>query len=182
MNTHRGFTLIELMYALALAGIVLAVGVPTFNSTMRNSAMVTSTNALLTSLHAARTEAVKRRVRVTLCPTVDGSECADGDSLLVFADPDDNAQFDAGAGDVLIQVQPWLRGSVELVVDETIPGYVSFGTSGFTRDVDGNPIAGNMMFCDDRGNESARVLMLSATGRAQIVMRAELEDPQSCSS
>ena len=49
------------------------VGVPVFTTLAANNRMSGATNDLVTSLHAARSEALKRQVTVTLCPTPDGA-------------------------------------------------------------------------------------------------------------
>ena len=63
-----GFTLIELMTAIALAGILLAIGIPSYNEMIRNNCLTTNANALVTSIQVARTEAIKRRETMDLTP------------------------------------------------------------------------------------------------------------------
>ena len=70
MNTrrHEGFTLVELMITLLGAAAVLGVGIPNFQDFLANNRMATSANDVITALHAARSEAVKRRANMTICP------------------------------------------------------------------------------------------------------------------
>lgn len=183
MKINNGFTLIELLYGIAVAAMLLGIGVPAFTMTVRNSSMTATTNSILTALHAARSEAVKRRVRITVCPgdTAGGvPSCApDGANLLVFANIDDDASFDAGAGDNLLRFQEWMRGDVTTSSD-TLPGYVTYTPAGFTRAIGGGPITGDLLFCDERGDPSARVLSISATGRPQIRKHADVMGAPSC--
>jgi len=58
--THRGFTLVELLVTLVVAGLLLAVAVPSFNRLMVSSRLTTFANELVGRLALARTEAVKR--------------------------------------------------------------------------------------------------------------------------
>ena len=74
----RGFTVIELMIALAAAIALLAVGVPLFNSIVNSSQLTASTNDLVTSMHYARLEAVTRGLPVAMCPSSDGRNCTGG--------------------------------------------------------------------------------------------------------
>ena len=70
-GNHSGFTLIELMTTLLVAGVVLGIGIPVFNEFVATNRMASGVNDLTSSLHLARTEAVKRRVNVTICPSAD---------------------------------------------------------------------------------------------------------------
>ncbi len=185
MNRTRGFTLIEMMYALAIAGLLVAVGVPTFTATVQNGAMTASTNSIITALLAGRSEAVKRRTRVTVCPAeldagVPGCT-GGGQSLLVFVNADDDATFDPGSGDIVVQFQDWIRGSVTTTTSN-LPGYVTYQSSGFTRAVGGGPIIGDLVFCDARGDKAARVMSISATGRPQIRHHGDVPAAPSCGS
>lgn len=72
MKMHqKGLTLIELMTTLAVAIILLAVGIPAVKTMLANNRAVTETNALVVALNLARSEAVKRNTTVTLCGVSD---------------------------------------------------------------------------------------------------------------
>ncbi len=60
-----GFTLLELMVVVVIAGILLAIGVPAMGNFIRNSRMTAAANDLMGTLHYARSEAIKRRAPVT---------------------------------------------------------------------------------------------------------------------
>ena len=100
MNRQRGFTLIELIITVAIVAILLAIGVPSFQEMMRNNRVAAHTNDRLSSLNLARSEAIKRGVRVSLCKSSDGLSCATtGDwtqGWIVFVDTDNDATVDAG--------------------------------------------------------------------------------------
>jgi type IV fimbrial biogenesis protein FimT len=63
-----GFTLLELMIALAILGIVIGIAVPAFTGIIRQNRLASQTNELLGASALARSEAVKRGSVVTLCP------------------------------------------------------------------------------------------------------------------
>lgn len=87
-----GFTLLELMVTLTVMAIMLGIGVPSFQDMMRRNRLATQTNALISALALARSEAVKRGVRVTVCPAnVNQDACSDsGDwaenGMIIFTD------------------------------------------------------------------------------------------------
>jgi type IV fimbrial biogenesis protein FimT len=60
MKLCRGFTLLELLAAIAVVAILVGVGVPSFRMMIQNNRVTTQTNELVTALNFARTEAVKR--------------------------------------------------------------------------------------------------------------------------
>jgi len=56
---HNGFTLIELVVALAVLGILVAIGLPSFNAAIANSRISSQYNDTIGALFIARSEAVK---------------------------------------------------------------------------------------------------------------------------
>ena len=68
MRTQIGFTLIELMVALAILGIVVGFGVPQISRIVQNNRLVASLNSLSAHLTYARSEAVKRSTNVSVAP------------------------------------------------------------------------------------------------------------------
>ena len=67
MMLSRGFTLIELMITIAIAAILLTVGVPSFRDFVVNSRIATDSSNLAADLAFARSEAVKRAQGVSIC-------------------------------------------------------------------------------------------------------------------
>ncbi|HYQ91031.1 MAG TPA: prepilin-type N-terminal cleavage/methylation domain-containing protein, partial [Candidatus Competibacteraceae bacterium] len=53
-NRNVGFTLIELMAIITIAAILLVIGVPSFQETMRNNRVATQANQLISALTLAR--------------------------------------------------------------------------------------------------------------------------------
>jgi prepilin-type N-terminal cleavage/methylation domain-containing protein len=62
-----GFTLIEVLVVITISAILLAVGVPMFNSTIASMRASEGANSLVASLELARVEALRRGTNVTLC-------------------------------------------------------------------------------------------------------------------
>lgn len=192
-RTHsaRGFTLLELMFAIAIAAILFAAAGPSFETFIRQSRITSTINELVSAVHAARSEAVKRRSPTVLCLSTNPNDAApdcDGDGSqgwIVFvddADPavasanDRNGEVDAGEAIIVrrADLPPTLRFRTTPAGNE---GYVSFGPSGQARPIAvvGTPMT-NVAICDSRGNVSidgadtsaARVLVVSPSGSPRV--------------
>lgn len=59
-NVFRGFTLIELIVAIAVAAILLTVAVPSMKNLIRNNRVTGQTNELVAMINFARSEAIRR--------------------------------------------------------------------------------------------------------------------------
>jgi type IV fimbrial biogenesis protein FimT len=71
-STERGFTLIELMLAIAILSILVGIAVPAYRDVILNQRVTNATNDLHAALSFARSEAVKRNANVTLLPAAGG--------------------------------------------------------------------------------------------------------------
>ena len=76
MNSRRraesGFTLPELMIVLAVAGVLAALAVPSFQSLTQSQQIKNASFELFSSLSLARSEAIKRNNDVILTPNAGG--------------------------------------------------------------------------------------------------------------
>jgi type IV fimbrial biogenesis protein FimT len=179
-----GFNLMELMFTVMIAGLVLGIGVPSFTQFMDNNRMASATNDLVTSIHMARTEAVKRRGTVTLCASSDWAaddpncDLGGGGGWIVFADV--NGDVDVDAGDTVVYAHPPLPAPLTFEIDAASVPYIQFGGNGFPQTAAaGTPIS-NIQICDDRGDvtigedadgndiAAGRWLQIAATGRPQL--------------
>lgn len=75
VSCERGFTIVELMVALSIAAMLLAVAVPSYSGSRLNSQLRASANDLIGSINLARSEAIKGGTTVTLCASADGQTC-----------------------------------------------------------------------------------------------------------
>jgi len=96
-KSTSGFTLLELIIAISIAGILMAMAIPSFNNVIRNNRLTTYTNELVTSLNLARSEAVKRGVSVSVRRIASGTGTYWGTSgWNVFVDNDEDGILDTG--------------------------------------------------------------------------------------
>ena len=108
-TTQSGFSLIELMFVIVIAGVLLAIGIPNFRDFIRNSRIAAESNDLLTGINVARSEAVKRRAPVTMCsgiaPACDAGDFSDG--WFVFVDTDGDGDATRYGGNPAGARTPW---------------------------------------------------------------------------
>jgi type IV fimbrial biogenesis protein FimT len=76
-SPHAGFTLVELLVTLAIAGVLLAVGVPAMTSFLADQAAAANADEFAEALRFARAEAIKRGGAVTMCASTDLATCSD---------------------------------------------------------------------------------------------------------
>lgn len=69
---QAGFTLVELLTAVTIAAILVAVGLPSLLDTVRSAQLRSSSSQLYDAIILARSEAVKRNVQVDVQP---GTTC-----------------------------------------------------------------------------------------------------------
>ena len=174
MTGHdSGMTMIELMVTLVVASILLAIALPSFERTSRNSLLANTANNLSASMNRARAEAIKARRNVRMCPTIDNSTCANGGSWaagwIMFIDFDGNALPDASE---LIQVGASINSFVSLTAPAAFSQWVQFRPSGAVIGNGGN--SGNFNLCTDGYDEFSRLVGISATGRVAAKKQADL--------
>lgn len=174
-NHSHGFTLVELLVALAVLAILLGVGVPSFASAIQNSCMSSNHNALASSLYLARSEAVKSSRDVTVCPRSSSQAETCGtrweNGWLVFIDRtrvNGESIATVNGTDEIINMEDEVCGDASVSgrgsADRTAAGasvrhFVRYAPDGAT---DWNN--GSFIICDSRGAESARVINIVLTG------------------
>jgi len=175
MDRHRGITLPELIFTLAIAVGLLGWGVPAFRDLQLNASRTREVNQFIQAVYLARSEAIKRNGVVSLCPSHDGESCAAAGTpwqrgwiVFVNVDRDSPAVRDDGEP-VLRAYAPWERGAV--TANRATLSFRPFGQMGVTATV---------TFCDERGSAAARAVIISQTGRPRVSDRSASNTVLSC--
>lgn len=181
-KTHhslKGMTLIELMITLSILVILTAVAIPSFQSLMASSRLRTAVSDLSTTLAQARSNAIRRGGRVTVCKSTNGTQCATtGDwnqGWIMFEDVTHsgaapNVDTVASVTEKITLVTPALPTNI--VIKSSNLNYVSFAADGQPKNMDGGSYYGTIRICNTSQSLSddtrASEIVLSRTGRAII--------------
>jgi len=168
----RGFTLIEMLAALTIASILMAGALPAMSSVGSTMKLSSLSNAFLSQLHLARSEAIKRNSRVVICKSADGTVCsASGgweQGSIVFHDANNNGLREVG-GELLIQRGEPLPDDYRLAGNQNVARYISFNPQGMTQLTSGGFQAGTLTLCSRSTEQvAARQVVISAVGRPRI--------------
>jgi type IV fimbrial biogenesis protein FimT len=128
---HDGFTMIEMMSALAVIAVLFGLAVPSFSRYMGQNRATAAQNDLATAMNLARSEALKRASPVSVCASTTGNSCAAGavwsSGWIAFTDstgargtvdgPQDEIlqRWTAVEGAVLFEVTPGASGTLNAV-------------------------------------------------------------------
>lgn len=129
--SHSGFTLIELMVTVSILAILLSIGIPSFNETIRNNRTAAQANDLISALSLARSEAVKQGLPVAVCSAnTEQTACADAtnwaNGWLVFRD-EGTTLGAIDKGEPILQISRQVANGLQL---SSSLSYVRFSPSG----------------------------------------------------
>ncbi|MBU0498596.1 MAG: GspH/FimT family pseudopilin [Gammaproteobacteria bacterium] len=157
---EQGLTLLELIITLLILGITLAIAVPSFAQLLANNSLTATLNEFTGIMNYAKSEAIKRRLRVVLCPSSDGSGCTATSSwhngVILFVDAD--ADSDRDASEAILSFYRPQTGAIGVY-------------SGQKRKITYQPMGSTpgsnltLTFCDGNRRTEARALILSNAGR-----------------
>ena len=137
---------------MAIAIIVLTIGVPSFQASISNNRRTTAISDMHTPLSLARSTAITRRERVTVCKSSDNATCTDDDGgsnwsqgWIVFVDPNNMGTVDAG--EEILRVHGSLPGSGTFSGNQFVRNQVSFTPQGMFDRGDGG-VGGTLTYTD----------------------------------
>ena len=155
---NKGFSLVELIVALTIAGVLMAIAAPALQKFVSSNRLTGQVNDLMADINLARSEAIKRNVTTGVCVTAaGGASCVTSgnwaNGWLVY--------YDNAGTKVALKVHEALTGKNTLTspgsADQIVysnNGLISSGTGQFTLT---DPITSGQ-----------RIVCISATGHANL--------------
>jgi type IV fimbrial biogenesis protein FimT len=167
-----GFTLIELLVVVALVAILQSLAAPALSGMASSMHLTSAVNSLFSSLHLARSEAIKRNSRAVVCKSATGEACITTggweQGWIVFHDANNNAVLDAG--EAVLSRQQAFPQSIRFTGNDPVASYVSFTPMGRTLYTSGGFQAGTLTVCPKSATHvDARQIVISSTGRPRTV-------------
>ena len=103
------------MVTLAVAGVFVSVGVPSFSTYIDDQRAVTQANELIMAFNYARSEAVKQARHITLCKSDNGASCSNRagweGGWIIFANNSSADTATVDAGEVILRTHSALSAS-----------------------------------------------------------------------
>ena len=167
-----GFTLVELIITIAIAGILVTIAIPSFNSTISSNRLTNSANDFVGALNLARSEAVKRGIQVTVRNNGAATHWERGWNVFVDVNGDENynppdtlCRTNANGSpieDCLLRTYPALPTGYTLTTgNSTYKNYAAYLPSGFSTVVVGDTFT----LCSD---SVQRTITINSTGRPSV--------------
>lgn len=170
MKVSSGVTLIELMVTIAIAAVLLVVAVPSFTEMFVNNRVRTQSDSMMASLAYARSEAISRAARVTVCKSDNRSSCTSASSWnqgwIIITDGGTEGTLDGT--DQVLRV---FEGNTSVTIappagDTNFANYISYLSSGVSDGGNGTTPNGALQFCGS--TDPDRQIDVNGTGRARV--------------
>ena len=160
-----GFSLIELLVAISVLVILITLAAPSLQALARNNRVTGLTNDLVSALNFARSEAVKRGSRITVCKSANPGAvtptCSTSanwrDGWLVFLDVSGTVGVFDGT-DVRLKVGQPSSGNATITPGTAFANFVSYLPSGASS------ASSNLVVCLET---VSRTIAINTTGRIQ---------------
>ncbi|HEH9417262.1 TPA: GspH/FimT family pseudopilin [Aeromonas sobria] len=131
---NAGFTLMELMIAIALGVILLGIGIPSLSNLLGSNNLASQEKSLLNHLNYARQQAISNQQTVTLClTTINNSveECVTANQngatrLIAFIDSDNNQKLNGS--ETTISASPAFATDLSISADARALHFSPVGT------------------------------------------------------
>ena len=173
---HRqiGFTLVELMVTVAILVILASIAAPSFSNLLADQRLSGAANALLSDMNFMRSEALRRGVNVSACPSsspestnpsCNGNDWATGWIVFLDSNGDGSRDTSGGTTETLMRASSALAGvSTALATSGGVDSnFVRFNARGLSPGAQQNIALTNNVATHDR------TLCIASSGRPRIV-------------
>jgi type IV fimbrial biogenesis protein FimT len=172
--TPAGFSLVELMVTLAVAAILLGIGIPGFSELIENQKIAATTADFVAAINLTRSAAIQRGMRVDLVPA-DGKNWAAG--WIIFVDGNSDLRPDSGEPLIFLHGAVANRLSITSNLTDDSSTYLAYTGTGRTRtNRNGQqPQSGTVTL---KLGKQVRKIKINFLGRARACNPSE--EPQTC--
>lgn len=141
MRTAYGYSVVELMSVVSIAGILMGVGVPSFRYVTNSNRVTAEVNSLYFDLELARSRAQAMGLPVTVCPSTDGQTCAPSAEVwqsgwIIFSDSNGNGVVDSG--DEVLMARAAFTSSTDTFLSSQGVYALTFNREGFAINLPGS--------------------------------------------
>jgi type IV fimbrial biogenesis protein FimT len=168
---RAGFTLLELMMGMVLLAVLITLGAGSLRPLWQKYQLQGQAEDLLSSMFLARSEALKRGVRATVCVSKDGVQCQSAGNWeqgwLVFEDTDGNAL--RSAQEPLLHSHVALSLGVVASGNSPVAHYVSYAPTGRSLYITGGFQSGSITMCRTSSTPAQGwKLVINAVGQSSL--------------
>ncbi|MDX1454721.1 MAG: GspH/FimT family pseudopilin [Gammaproteobacteria bacterium] len=171
-----GFTLIEVMLAIAIAALLVGIGIPGLQQYLQSNRRAAAVNQLVGDIQAARVMSLNEGRNLLLCTGTAETGCSLNsrweNGWILFQDDDGDNNFDPPGEALLIQR--------ERLAGVTIPSNNVTGRIGFRpglQNVTGNS---SLSVCVNAQNEDGRRITIAPNGRPRQSRMDANSNPPNC--
>ena len=121
LRSREGFTITELMIAIAVLSVLIAIAVPSFRDAIEKQSVLSKSKQLRSALAEARDHAISKGTTVVVCGSVDQASCNTGSeswSLGWLSFIDENEDDDLNTGEVVLKAAPAFQDNTVLTVND----------------------------------------------------------------
>lgn len=171
-NRCRGFTLIELMVVVAIAGLLATLAAPSFVKITQQYRAMGEVSAFVGDLQFARNEAIKEGIAVSLCASANATSsppsCSGSNSWqtgwIVFSNASGTGTYSAST-DTVLRIQKTWTNTDSFVADNALSA-LTFSREGFARNLPG--LVTFVLHTTPSNTQATRCVAVNLAGRQQV--------------
>ena len=169
-----GFTLIEIVVALGVFGVLIAAGQPAYYQWIASQQVANQARFVADTLDLARSEAIKHGYRVNVCKSQDRRQCTDrgGWEAGWIMYVDENHDGDIDVDEQVIRLEGPALDGITVHGNRPVADYVSYTALGHARLLSGALQMGTFVVC--KPGQYALKVVLANSGRARIEKTSDL--------